>query len=497
MWAVRPFEESNILAAQTQSGSYTRPRLGLVEVGLLLVRAIPLMLCIFLPIAALGLYAASQLEKEYVATSRILVSPSDEYVFRPSVGDSIQNSLPETDQLTLTEIELMLSPVVAERVLDTFGLETLYPEIAKELAEAPESEKYESSQGGLLALKKNFNAFSAPKQSVIFTKFTHPDAQLSADVLNQFLKTYLEYRAEIFEDKSPGSLSRQRSQFEADLLMAEEDIRQFLLTNNIGDFASERSTTQALFATTQEMLFANTARQSELDGQVMLLRQQLQRADPKIDVFTEDTSSQSIVALELEREELLSRYTPGSQAVQDIDERISRAKQYVNSEGRPAGTVRRGPNPLYQSIETRLSEASALAASFRLQKIELDRQADEIKRRQRRLAQLEPKWQELVRKRDLLEANARNFATREVEARSLAEIAKQGSDNIKILEPARRPSEGKSMKLLVAIGALLAAAFTALLAGLAMALTRKGFSTPGSLERTTGLPVVSTIRRYS
>jgi len=484
------------LAVKTDNILYTRPRLGLVEVVLLLVRSIPLMLLVFLPLAALGVYAALQLEEEYVANSRVLVSPSDEYVFRPSVGDGLPNTLPDTDQLTQTEIELMLSPVVAERVMAEFGLRKLYPKLAKALAQAPADERYEKSQAGFLALQKNFEAFAAPKQSVVFANFTHPDAQLSADVLNAFLRIYLEYRAEIFEDKSPRSLSRQTDQFEEQLLAIEEEVRQFLLDNDIGDFESERTITQTLFANTQEMLFANSARQSELDGEVMLLKQQLARVQPGIDVFTEDTSSQSIVALELERQELLTRYKLGSQAVRDIDERIARARQYVNSPERPVGTVRRGPNPLYQSIETRLSQASAQAASLRLQKIELERQAAEVQSRQRRLAQLEPKWQELIRMRDLLEANVRNFATREVEARSLAEIAKQGTDNIKILEPARRPAEGKSLKLIALIGAVLVAAFTALLFGLGVALTRKGFVTPGSLERTVGLPVVSAVKRY-
>jgi len=95
-----------------------------------------------------------------------------------------------------------------------------------------------------------------------------------------------------------------------------------------------------------------------------------------------------------------------------------------------------------------------------------------------------------------LESNARNFATREAEALSLAEISRQGSDSIRVLEPARRPSEGTSLKLLAAIGALVFAFFCALVAGMAWALTRKGFATPSSLERTTGLPVVSAIKRY-
>lgn len=467
-----------------------------MEVCLLLVRAIPRMLLVFIPIAAIGLYIALQLEKQYVANSRILVAPSEEYLFRPQVGESIPNTLPERDQLTTTEIELLVSPTVAERVLDEFGLEVLYPKIFEKLADTPAEKRYEVAQSGLVELQESFQAYSVPKQAVIYSSFKHPDPQLSADVLNAWLDAYMNYRREIFEDQSPNSLSGQREQFEVQLEQSENDLRQFLLDNNIGDFNTERTTAQTLYVSTQEALFANTSRQSEIEGEMMRLRQQLQVIDPLIDIFTEDSSSESIVELELEREDLLSRYTPTSQAVSDINQRIARAKQYIDSDGRPVGTVRRGPNPLYQTVETRFAAVSAEAASLRVQKTELERQISTIEDRQRRMARLEPVWQKLIRNRDLLESNARNFASREAEARSLAEIARLGSDNIRILEPARRPSKGESLRLLVALASLALAALSALLVGLAYALTRKGFSTPGSLERTTGLPVVSAVKSY-
>jgi len=476
--------------------TFSRPRLGVVEVGLLLFRAIPLMLLVFLPIAALGIYGALQLEKKYTAQSRVLVSLSEEYLFRPSIGEGVQNSAPELDALTATEIDLMYSPVVMERVVTQFGLGRLYPKAAQELAEAPERLKYEKSQAGLIAFQENFSAYSSPKESVIFANFSHTDPALSAEVLNAILDTYLAYRAEIFEDKSPASLGSQREQFEQELLQAEGDIRAFLVSNSIGDFATERATTQTLFANTEQALFTNTARQSELDGQQALLQRQLQDADPLVDIFVEDSTADAIVALELERQELLTRYQPGSQVVQDINERIASAQRYIDSAGRPAGTVRRGPNPVYQSIETRLSQVSAQAASLRLQHRELERQAQEVKLRQAKLADLEPRYQDLLRKRNLLESNARNFASREVEARSLAAIASAGSDNIRVLERARRPAKGTSLKAVAAVGAVVFALFCALIVGLIFALTRKRFATPGSLQRTTGLPVVSAVKRY-
>ena len=230
------------MSGQITSSSFTRPRLGFVEVCLLLFRSIPLMLCIFLPIFLAGLYLAFQMEKQYVAASRILVSPSEEYVFRPQVGESIPNTLPERDQLTSTEIQILVSPVVAERVMEKIGLETLYPKVFEKLSNATADEKYEIAQEGLLALRENFEAYSIPKQSVIYSSFKHKDPQLSADVVNTWLETYIDYRREIFEDRSPASLGSQREQFEGSLDEAEEELRQFLLTNQIGDFATERTT---------------------------------------------------------------------------------------------------------------------------------------------------------------------------------------------------------------------------------------------------------------
>mgnify|MGYP003650992141 FL=1 len=111
----------------------------------------------------------------------------------------------------------------------------------------------------------------------------------------------------------------------------------------------------------------------------------------------------------------------------------------------------------------------------------------------RKFAEVEPEWQELLRRRDLMEANVRNFATREVEENALAEISGENADSVRVLEPARVPLRGSSLKMPVAALAFLFAGFTALMAGLLYALTRQGFATARSLERTTGLPVIGMI----
>lgn len=476
--------------------SYTRPQLGMADVALLLWRAKWIMALVFVPIFAVGMYVAFSLPREYVANSRVLISLSEEYLFRPRVGDGVQTQLPDTEQLIQSEIELLRSPVISDRVLEKLGVGAIYPKLAQELRVASEEERYELSEAAVTKIERNFSALAAPKTAVIQASFTHPDAATSAHVLNAILDTYIDYRSEIFEDKSPASLERQRLQFEQELRDVDEELRLFLQGSKITDFETERATTQALFGNVEQAILTNNSTKGELAAQLTSLEAQLASTPENIDIFVEDSSSQSLVALELEREELLARYRPDAQVVQDIEARIARAKGYLDGRDAAAGTVRRGPNPVYQEILTAYNTTRSALAASRQQGRELAQQATQIAERQMKLATIYPRWQELERKRQLLEENARNFATREVEARTLAEIADQGSDNIRILERARRPVKGSSLKLAAAIGSLLFACFCALIAGMLWVLTRRGFATPASLERTTGLPVVSTVRRF-
>jgi uncharacterized protein involved in exopolysaccharide biosynthesis len=93
-----------------------------------------------------------------------------------------------------------------------------------------------------------------------------------------------------------------------------------------------------------------------------------------------------------------------------------------------------------------------------------------------------------------MERNVENFAVREVEERALSELSGQTADSVRVLEPARAPIEGDSLKKPVAALAFLFAGFTALVAGLLRAMTRRGFPTARSIERTTGLKVVGSLR---
>ena len=112
-----------------------------------------------------------------------------------------------------------------------------------------------------------------------------------------------------------------------------------------------------------------------------------------------------------------------------------------------------------------------------------------------RFTVLEPEWNELLRNRDLIEASVRTNPEQAQREGTVAGLTAQEADSVKITEPATVALEGSSMKLPIAVLSLLFAGFTALIAGLLRAFTRSGFSTPKSLQDTTGLPVLGAIAR--
>ncbi|MEQ9314842.1 MAG: hypothetical protein RLN72_03260, partial [Henriciella sp.] len=283
--------------------------------------------------------------------------------------------------------------------------------------------------------------------------------------------------------------------FEGQLLEVEDEIRAFLRANNIGDFESERVTAQQLYSTISGELLTNQSRASAVEGQLDIYNQQLATMAPEQDLYVEDSSAQRLMELKIEREELLSRYTADSRAVQAIDTRIEQIEGYLNSRDGLAGTTRRGPNPVYQQIEQAAANLEAEAQSLALQEAELARQLSRVEARLQRLNDLTPEWQELQRRKALMEANVENFSVREIEENALAEISNESADSVRVLEPARVPVKGSSLKMPVAALAFLFAAFTAFMVGLLWALTRRGFPTARSVERTTGLPVLGAIGR--
>lgn len=491
-------------AVQTDAGFMpSRPRLGMADILLQLWRAKWLMMLIGLPIFALGLYAAFQMPKTYESRSALYVTSGDEVRSSSILSDPSFDPGPDIQEVIQGELQILQTQLVAERTLSRFPLERIYPDLAeardKELAKSEpalaEPIEFEFYQKGVEELQKSFWSGASPNSNIIAVGFGHEDPRVAAEILNAAMAVYLQRRAELFGSRPVDQFRAERKRFEGELLDAESNISTYLRENNIRDFASERSTAQGLFTVISGELSNVRARASAVQGQVSRTRSQLAATPAEQDLYVEDSSAQRLQELEIERNQALVNYTADSRRVQAIDRQIAELRAFLGDQASLAGTVRRGPNPTYQALETSLNTFEAEADSLTGQRAELERQLRAVEDKLDRFSDLEPEWNELLRNRDLIEASVRSIAEREQREGTVAGITAQEADSVKVTEPATVPLEGSSMKLPVAILALLFGGFTALIAGLLRAFTRQGFSTPASLQRTTGLPVLGAIRK--
>lgn len=481
----------------------SRPRLGFADLILQLWRAKWLMILVGLPIFALGLFLAFQMPKTYESRSSLYVTSGDEVRTSSILSDQSFDPGPGIQEVIQGELQILQTQLVAERTLSRFPLDRIYPKLAeardKALAEGGAEDadaiEFEYFQKGVEALQDGFWADATPNSNIISVGFEHEDPRAAAEILNAAMASYLQRRAELFGSRPVDQLRAQRKRVEGELLDAEAAISAFLRENGIGDFVNERSTAQTLFSVISNELLNVQSRRSAAQGQLSRTRAQLRTTDAELDLYVEDSSAQRLRELEIERNQALVNYTPDSRRVQAIDRQIAELRGFLEAQNSPVGTVRRGPNPTYQALETSLNSVEAEVESLDSQRTELERQLAAVQDKLNRFTELEPEWNELLRNRDLIEISVRNVAEREQQEGTVAGLTALAADSVKVTEPATIPIKGSSMKLPVAVLSLLFAGFTALLVGLICAFTRRGFSTAGSLQQTLGIPVLGSVSR--
>ena len=482
--------------AQVDAGILpARPALGIVDLILQLWRAKWLMIAVATPILAVGLLLAAQMPEEYESRAA--------FYFSADQGASLDVTGADLSSLIQDEVQILETQLVAERTLSRFPLDRVYPDLAKArdrrlTGTSPtqrDTIEYAYFQKGVEVLRSKLNAQAVANSNTISVGFKHPDARVASEILNAAMATYLQRRTELFGRRPIGDAQAERKQLEGDILAADAAIDRFLKANSIRDFASERATSQSLYAAISSELFAVQARGSAVRGHLSRTRQQLSDTAPEQDLYVEDSSAQRLRELEIERNQALVTFTPTSRRVQAIERQIDDLKSFLADSDAIVGTVRRGPNPTYQALLTAINAFDAEAEALNEKQAELQRQLQAVENRLNRFSELQSAWNELQRNRDMTESNLRTFVER---------VQRQGSDGlrspgdgemIKITEPATVPTRSASSKHLVAALAFLLAGLAALLVGGLRAMTRTGFATSASLQTTLGLPVLGTVRQ--
>lgn len=473
----------------------SRPQLSLGDWLSLLGREIWLMAAVFSIVALLGIAFSFTFKKKYDAEARISVLIGQEYVYSPTVGEVGQGQTPKQEEIVQSEIEILTSAQVRANALKAIGLDRVYDPKDLVVSSGPDTPEQKFNVG-VDAMREDFSSFSTPNTTVIKLGFTNKDPQVAADTLNKLIEEYLVYRRKVlFEDRSQG-LGGQAAEFAKELDNVQAQINNFLVENHMSDYEAERTANQNLLATTRQELMATISRRTEAQGRFSSTNAYYSKEPSEVRLSFESDNSKRLIELQQQLAELLTKYTEQSQPVQDMRRRIDALENVINSpQGKNSGNVKIGPNPVRDSLATdRARNNAEVVASQDREKI-LQEQVNQLEARAMQIAQIRPQYEELMRKKAVLEEQVKQFSTRELAASAQSKLNAMSNDNIRVIEHAVVPTKGSSLKKFVAMGAILFGLFCGLVAGLIRVLSRSSFPTSKSVGRSLGIPVLATINR--
>jgi uncharacterized protein involved in exopolysaccharide biosynthesis len=461
----------------------------------LLWRERRLMLAIFFAISLVGIAFALTMKPTYTANSSVLVRLGQEYVYEPRVGDAGRGVAPESDRVIQSEAEILGSDALRLRTLETVGYPRVFPKKADAWAKASPAARRQMLAEGVAGMAKAVKVGTGPQTSVIRVSYEHDDPVVSALVLNTLIQEYLVYRKQVLLDGAGPVTFAQQQTFQNKLSAADTALQSFLAEHGIGDFESQKTSLNTLQTSLTDESFRVQARLQEVQGRLGELARQATAVPAEIGLYRDNSAATNdkLLQLKLDREDLLSRYKPDAQPVRDVNQKIAQLEKMIaDGRGTSVGASRTGPNPVFQTMQTERIQLSAEAASLRERAAALSGQIAQVTSQRLGLSALEPRYQDLLRERDVLAANVKDLTTK-VEADAAAKaIAQASNDNIRVVEKAVVPVKGKSLRKAVAILAVLFAGFTALCAGLLKVLLTPGVPTPSAAERTFELPVLAT-----
>jgi uncharacterized protein involved in exopolysaccharide biosynthesis len=305
---------------------------------------------------------------------------------------------------------------------------------------------------------------------------------LTSELITTYTRLYESTDAYRFYQDQRNLLADTLSKAEADVVSFREKVGPDLLAADIGDL-------QTRVADLERELIDAQARRAEVESQLnapdaAIVADSSQQDSESGTVGNSAISSLKgrLVDLQIQRSEMLSRYTPQSAAIRDLDRQIADAKRLLDQE---RGTT--------VDMHRRTARAKIDASDARITAI-----TDQLTKYHATIAKLEhvlPEWNRLQNNVQTQKEAYMNYLRKEEEARISSALDESQIVNIAIAEHADVPTEPESGTLRRRV--LFGIAFSTMLA-VGVALLREwmdpSVKSAAQAERLAGLPVLGEIQ---
>ena len=409
-------------------------------------------------IVAIGSFA---MRPTYEASSQALVKFGRENIYVPTSPTSTSTapifSFSREEQIN-SEIEILKSRYLLEKVIDSLGAETIYPDLKP--AEKPSvlgrlmgnrqgTQKTSPRDRALLRLRKRVSVEGIKKSDVINVSFQSHDPIVAKDGVNTLVNHYLDHHLTVHRNPMAYDFFQNQARLlEAKLRESESALEAFREENAITSLQEQRTLILRKAADLNAELNATLSQIHEGKTKIAKLRQQLSDLSPNVELekniggnpLVINTLKAKLAELELREHEYLTKYTENSRLVVNVRKQIQTVKQKLaTEEGSVYGSSRSGINTTYKALERELlSEEASLKAL----------EARETSQRQNfaaydaeleRLNRIEAQFNHFQRQVEINRQNYKLYLTKLEESRISNAMDTNKIASVSVIQPALTP----------------------------------------------------------
>ena len=453
---------------------------------------------IFLVIVTAVAGATLLQDRVFEAKSSVLIKMFKEDPSRPGMGvdDSSLSRILSQEEMINTEIEILTSRELGEKVIMTLQMEKIYPDIAK-----AEATKEELMDEAVHSFAENLLVVGVRKSNVVTVSFRHNDPQIAAKAVNILVEAFKEKHLAVHSDPQSSFIGSQLAAFDAKLKASEKKLQEYQQENNVFSLEEQRtlllkqrSDFDSAYKIAHDSVNENAKKIASIKAQMRFLSNNNTRYTPtERDRIITDAKAR-LLELQLKEQELRRKYTDSNGLLVDARKQIEMVNKFLkDQEDGIAGKVKSG-NPVYQSMETDLFRAEA---DLNSQTAKADALRGQLKQLDKEIALLdmnESKVQNLKRELAIDEKNFKTYADRHEDARISDAMNKLKLSSISVIQPAIAPVEPvKPNKRLNAAIGLLFGIVASLTSAFFLESIAQTFSDPESVEKYLELPVLLTV----
>jgi uncharacterized protein involved in exopolysaccharide biosynthesis len=426
----------------------------------------------------------------YEAKAQILVKMGRENLYIPPNSTNSQIMNVNRDNQLNSEIELLKSRSLAEKVIKTIGPETIY--------------KNMEYKDAVLKFLKSLSVEGIKKSDVIEASFKHKDPEKAALIVNTLANAYLDEHLLVHKNPQSYNFFEDQSQvLKTKLEQSEAALETFKKQNAVTAMDEQQKLLLKQIADLHAELNRTLSQEAETKNRILQIRQQLDKTPENIPQGKEvdhnpyliSNLEARLVELQLKEKELLMKYTPQSRLVKNVKEEIQMVQEKLaQNEKKQYGKSRVGLNTTYQRIQEELfrnqAESKALAAKREIQHTQLTNYQSKLEQ----LNQMEVELNQLEQSVDVNRQNYRLYLAKFEESRISDAMDNKKMANVTVMEAALTPLKPVSPKVLLNIVlAIFLGGFGGLGLGFFSEYLDDSLEKPEDVEKTLQLPVLASI----